>query len=850
MALHKLLEALLIWFSYLLYTFPAYAILIIVFVKYYENIKKISGDALSAFGFLGKFVRKTSITCKIEGSLNLFAKSINAELNGLILPKVKVEFANANNIQAFISNNQPIIRMNFSKNRNENLVNASIYYVRTALIYKSKPYIEKELVTALDFHMARKILVEHKTGDAITYFDDHYLLPEFEKKGTSKDYYAQLQQIDDAGFLTRVLLKEYKDFGDKIFPASPADEHVKESKDFLSFVYTLATRVKDEKTELAFCGNHIRIGIILVSKWETYERYGIIPYLRRIKLLAKDNINTVYFFASGDKHIEILKEIRTNLLKNESFTEISLKKYRYKNKIAVCALFRLDYENMITQTENMLTNAKENNSVVDAVVTNVQQSFVLVDVDGIAAKIPLEEASSKRISDARLYFHNDGELKVKVITSDDLMNVIVSNKGTETDPVELIEKEYSVDKILKAKIKKIKDYGLIVNLDNGMQGFIPYSNATFGRFQKLDTIFKIDDELEVKPINFDANYKNIVLSIFNREDPWCTIDNTYKVGDIIEAKVCAIEEKRIICELKPGIEGIIWQNELDWLNPDVNSLGIQVGMTVKAKIKNINSDRKIIALSRRDALTNPLAKLYEDSKNIAIKGVVTSVRDKVGVELKFANGIKGFVHISEVDWSYIEDLKKYCPIGSEIQVKLLSIDTIKNHIWASRKALIPNPIEEFKKYYKEESIIKGIVERVEDWGALIKIDDRFPKIKGIITKGELTNLFFVTDVRNLLKQGKEYRFSIISIDMNSQRVVLSRKKMFEKTFDSLTIKYGESYNVYIIGKNKSGEPIVENDDKFQGVLISSGNQRISIGSFIDISIAGINKASKLIEVHC
>lgn len=847
--IRSLLEGISTWLLYVIYTSPLYALLIIFLIRYYDNIKKIFGDILGVFGFLGTLVRKKSITCKIEGNLNLFAKNINSGFNELILPKVKVEFLNDKNIESFINDDQPIIRMNFTRNQSENLVNASMYYVRTALLHKAKPYIEKALVNALDYHLTRKILVDHKTGEAITYFDDHYLLPDLENKYVSEDYFIRLQQIDEAGFLVRLLLKEYKDFGDKIFPNPPRQEYSRESKDFFGFVHALATRIKDEKSQLSFSGENIQIGVILVSRWETYQNYGISPYLKRIKSLAKNNVNTVYFFASGEKHIKILKEIRENLLKNTSFSELSLKSYRYKNRVAVCALYRLDYENMIAQARSIIATAKTNGSTVDAIVTGVQNDTILVDIEGLSAKIPIGEASKKTILDARLYFHIDDELKVGIINCDDLMNIVVSNKGTETDPIELIERQYSADKVLRAQIKKIKDYGLIVELENRMSGFIPYTNATFSRFLKLDSIFKIDDVLNVRPIHFDSNYNNVILTIADRQDPWSLIDRFYKEGDIVETEVCAIEEKRVVCELQPGIEGIIWQTELDWTNQDVNKLGISLGMSIRAKIKRINHERRMIMLSRKEILDNPLAVLFEENKGKVIKGIVTDIQDRAGIELKFINGIKGFVYISEIDWGYVADLRKYCSKGDEMEVKPIAIDTIRNCILASRKALLPNPIEEFKRVYKEGDIIQGTVEKIDNWGALIKIDDRFPKIKGFISKSQLTKLLFVTDVSHLLKPGNKYCFILLSIDAFSQRAILSRKKMFEKIFDDLALKYDDSYSVRVIGKNRDNEFVIENDDKFQGVLISSKDQKISIGSIIEVNIARINKDQKLIELN-
>lgn len=830
------------------------SVLIIYFViKKWDWLQTAYGVVSSFLGFW-KWIRKSSIKNTLEGNLSSFARKINSDFDELIVPKVKIEFVNEKNLEAFIEKGQPIIRMNFSRNSNENLVNATINYVKTALLSSSKNYVQKEIVSAVDLSITRKMLVEDKRNEAITYFDTRYLMPEFEKPSLVKDYYNRVQEIDEGGFLTRFLLREYRDFGQAVFPAVPSDKHKNESMAFFDFVHTLSIRSKEEEVPLCFNRAYIHVGVILVSKRETYEMYGLGAYIRRIRLVARNGVKTFYLLAGGEKNTDILEELRKTLLVDENFQEICCRKYFTKGQVSILSLIKFDYDGFVSNAETILSEAVKNNTEVNAFIVKVESTYLEVDINGISATIPLEELSSKTITDATKYFKQEEELKVKVLNFTNLKDVSVSNKNTETDPVILIEKDYSAGKFLRATIVNIKDFGLLVRLEDGMDGFVPYSKATYSRFQRLDTLYKTGDMVEGEILNFNSTRKSLVLSIANLTDPWLVVKQKYKINAIVTARICAIEEKKIVCELEQGVEGIIWRSDLDWIITDIGSMKINIGDTIKAKIKNINSERRVIQLNRKEILNNPVLKFFDEHKDLEITAEVINIIEGYAAEIKLQDNIKGLVHISEIDWRYITDIQTVCPLGSQIKVKLIELDTEKNIIYASRKQTIANPIEKFMKQYRVGDVVKGKVLKNESWGASIKLSEEFSNVNFFITKGELSNFLYVKDAITVLENGREYSFLIKSIDPEKQRVLLSRKLLFDKVFDTLKINYGQPYKVKVIGIKTSGEYVVENNDCFQGVLIASSDQptkktKISVGNYIDIYIARIDESRKSVEAH-
>lgn len=830
---------------------PFWGILILFLFKHYEKIQALYGGLLSLFKVY-KWCRKNSIRYTIEGNLNSFAKKLNFDSAEFIIPRAKIEFVDENNIESFISKGQPIIRMNFSRNNNENLVNATINYIKVALLDRSKNYIDREISDSVDLNVTRRMLLENKNMETISYFDAKYLIPEFDKVPNLRNYYEHVSEIDDAGFLTRLLLREYKDFGPVIYPAIPNDSHKLESKEFFGFVHTLSTRKKEEETPLLFNKTFIRLGIIFVAKTETYELFGIAAYQRRIRILVNNGVYTFYLFGRGDKHAEILNELRSDILKNSNFRELCYQKYKLKGITSCFSLIKLDSDAFRATAEKIIIDAIKNNNFISGVVVKVLETLVEVDINGVSVNVPLVELSNKTIIDARMYFKPEDDLKLRVVDFKNLNEIKLSNKGTPTDPAMLITKDYPVDKSMRGTVLKIIDAGLVLKLEDGMDGFVPSHKATFSRFARLDSLYKVGDVLDTKVLNFDGRYKSLVLSIAKLQDPW--LDIKYRVGEIIKVQVCEISERKVVCELEPGIEGTILSYDLDWLKPDVNVLGVKVADIIQVRIKKIDLESRFIQLSKKEVLLNPIAEFFEKHKvDLSITAKIDRIIEGLFVEVVFSNSVKAIIYISELDWGYISNIQDSFPIGTIITVKLLSLDKSKNIILASRKQTINNPIDLFLQSYHIGDTVKGRIIEIGMWGAKVEIDNKFRNLNFFVVKGELSNLFYVDNANQILEQGAEYFFVIKNVDKEKQRILLSRKDFFNLVFDKQNFVYNESYKVKIIGQSGSGQYIVESNDSFQGILVYRENKahkyKIILGKRMEVCIAGVNKQDKKIEAY-
>jgi small subunit ribosomal protein S1 len=147
-----------------------------------------------------------------------------------------------------------------------------------------------------------------------------------------------------------------------------------------------------------------------------------------------------------------------------------------------------------------------------------------------------------------------------------------------------------------------------------------------------------------------------------------------------------------------------------------------------------------------------------------IEGTVTGIVD-FGVFVKLEDGLEGLVHISEIDWSLIEDPRALFKVGQKIKVKVIEIKEGK--VSLSLKALKENPWVEASKKYKKDQQVQGVVIKFNKHGALASIEEGIAGLVHISEFGSEEKL------RKTLALGKSYDFKITLFDVKEQKMALS-----------------------------------------------------------------------------
>lgn len=147
-----------------------------------------------------------------------------------------------------------------------------------------------------------------------------------------------------------------------------------------------------------------------------------------------------------------------------------------------------------------------------------------------------------------------------------------------------------------------------------------------------------------------------------------------------------------------------------------------------------------------------------------LEGEVTGIVD-FGVFVKVEEGLEGLVHISEIDWSLVEDPRALFKLRDKVRVKIIEIKEGK--ISLSIKALKENPWKEASAKYKKDDVVSGVVIKFNKHGALASIEEG---IAGLVHISEFGG---EDKLREKLELGKTYTFKIALFEPKEQKMALS-----------------------------------------------------------------------------
>jgi ribosomal protein S1 len=163
-------------------------------------------------------------------------------------------------------------------------------------------------------------------------------------------------------------------------------------------------------------------------------------------------------------------------------------------------------------------------------------------------------------------------------------------------------------------------------------------------------------------------------------------------GQLREGVVRSLKDFGAFVDLG-GVDGLVHVSQLSWDRVNHPSEVVEVGQKIKVRIERIDADTGKISLSYREVGANP----WGDAETkypvgTRLTGVVAKVMD-FGAFVKLGPGIDGLVHISELAHGRVVRTSDVVSEGQEVEVKVLSIDTEKQRISLSLKALLDKPVK-------------------------------------------------------------------------------------------------------------------------------------------------------------
>lgn len=248
-------------------------------------------------------------------------------------------------------------------------------------------------------------------------------------------------------------------------------------------------------------------------------------------------------------------------------------------------------------------------SKVKGRVSSITDYGLFVEVEkGVEGLVHISEISwTERITNLAKYFAVGDVVEAHVVALDkDNRRMSLSVKQLKDDPWKTVAEKFKIGDKIKGKITNITDFGLFVQLVEGVDGLVHISDISWtDHVSHPGDRYKKGDIVEAIILSLDPENRKISLGIKQLDkDPWSNVASEYKLGDAIEGTVSKITNFGAFVKLGTGIEGLVHISEL--ADNDVAKVEdiLKLGQVAKFKVIKVSPEERKLGLSLK-ALNRP-----------------------------------------------------------------------------------------------------------------------------------------------------------------------------------------------------------------------------------------------------
>jgi small subunit ribosomal protein S1 len=362
--------------------------------------------------------------------------------------------------------------------------------------------------------------------------------------------------------------------------------------------------------------------------------------------------------------------------------------------------------------------------VVHGHVKNVTEYGAFVDLGGIDGLLHLTDLSWGRVKHPSDVVKPEQELDVIILKFDkEKQRVSLGLKQLIADPWVNAAEKYPAGGKVRGKIVGVVDYGVFVELEQGIEGLVHVSEMSWNKkVTHPSKLVKVGEEVDVVVLDIKPSDRRVSLGMKQAlPDPWLQTAEKYPVGTVVTGKVRNIAEFGAFIEIEDGFDGLVHVGDVSWTGRVKNPHEVfRKGEPITAKVLKIDPENRRVSLGIKQV--NDIWGDWFKAHKVGqlVKGKVSRIAT-FGAFVELGENIEALCHNTEIEDKRRRDegasmhrtstgpLKSAGPLepGKEYDFKIIKISPETRRIGLSYRAAVKQverrEIDQYKSTTKSSS---------------------------------------------------------------------------------------------------------------------------------------------------
>ena len=253
--------------------------------------------------------------------------------------------------------------------------------------------------------------------------------------------------------------------------------------------------------------------------------------------------------------------------------------------------------------------------IVKGIVKNITDYGTFIDLGGIDGLLHITDMSWGRVKHPSNLLNIGDEIEVKILKFDsEKERVSLGLKQVQPNPWEVAPEKYQPGKVVSGEVVSVKDYGIFIELSDGIEGLIHVSEMSWtGSIKNPAKHFTVGEKIEAQVLEVDVENKRISLGTKQLQpNPWTDIEKKYPIGGKAKGKVKSVVEFGIFVDLGEEVDALVHISDVSWTKKTVNlAEQFKEGDEIEAMVLTVDKDNTKFCLGLKQLEEDPWKKIED-----------------------------------------------------------------------------------------------------------------------------------------------------------------------------------------------------------------------------------------------